>query len=383
MCYPSTFVSRTSNRSKFFKLLGTTLDDILMLKMVLASQPKSRQNIHDRKRSGLHHKPTKHYTKTYWPYLPMLLIVVAGLILNATWNVGKNVLGYATSVSPTSLLSETNIQRSQNGLGSLTQNNQLAQAAQAKANDMVARDYWSHTNPDGKQPWQFISDSGYTFSAAGENLAYGFDSSSATVSGWMNSPSHRANVLNTNYQEVGFGIANSSNFQDTGEETIVVAMYAKPQAVVAPSTVTNGRAPVTTPVPAKKTTPAPAETTPTPVATTPVAEQPVATEPTKAADATNEESPVSVPTPEVKELKARQVSRIDVLTDGNAQWAALAMSVLASLAILTFVLRHAAMWKRYLIKGETFFIKHPVLDTVFVAVGVLGFLLTRTSGFIH
>lgn len=354
-----------------------------MLKMVLASQPKSGQNIHSKKRSGLHHKPTKHYAKTYWPYLPMLLVVVAGLVLNASWTVGKNVLGYATNISPSSLLADTNIQRSQNGLGTLTQNSLLAQAAQAKANDMVARNYWSHTNPDGKQPWQFITDSGYSYSAAGENLAYGFDSSDATLAGWMNSPSHRANVLSSAYQEVGFGIANSPNYQDTGEETVVVAMYAKPQAVVTPSTVMNGRAPAAAPAPIQKDTPTPTQTAPTPVAEVPAPQAPpVAAQPSPIAK-TVPKSETPVATPPVKELQARQVSRIDVLTDGNAQWAALAMSALASLAILAFVLRHAAMWKRYLIKGEAFFIKHPLLDTIFVAVGVLGFLLTRTTGFIH
>ena len=349
--------------------------------MVLASQPKSGQNIHSKKRVGLHHKPTKHYTKTYWPYLPMLMIVVAGLILNATWNIGKGVLGYATDVSPSGLLSETNIQRSGNGLGSLTLNGKLSAAAQAKANDMVSQNYWSHTNPQGKQPWQFISDSGYSFAAAGENLAYGFDTSNATVAGWMNSAGHRANILKADYQEVGFGIANSPNFQDTGEETVVVAMYARPQVVASPSAVTNGRAPATAPV--KKAAPTPAETTPVPAETTPAAQETPAPAVTEQPKDTKQETTVSAPTPEVKDLKAKQVSRIDVLTDGNAQWAALAMSTLASLAILSFILRHAAMWKRYLIKGEAFFIKHPVLDTIFVATGVLGFILTRTTGFIH
>ncbi len=310
----------------------------------------------------------------------MLMVVVAGLILNATWNIGKGVLGYATSMSATSLLQETNIQRSQNSLGALSLNNQLSQAAQAKADDMAARDYWSHTTPDGKQPWEFISATGYSFSYAGENLAYGFDTSSATVAGWMNSPPHRANVLNVNYTDVGFGYANAPNYQGTGEETIVVAMYAKPQVAVAPQTVTNGRAPDTS---------APATTkTETPAAQTPAAPAPAAQDQPAAQQTTTPTVPAkqtttSAPTPEVKDLHARQVSRIDVLTDGNAQWAALALSALATLAAVTLVLRHARLWKRYLVRGEVFFIKHPLLDTVFLAVGVLGFVLTRTSGFIH
>ncbi|HEU4914503.1 MAG TPA: CAP domain-containing protein [Candidatus Saccharimonadales bacterium] len=308
--------------------------------MVLAHLPKHRQTIHDKKRLGRHHKPTKHYSKTYWPYLPMLLIVVGGIILNATWQTGKGVLGFATDMSASTLLQETNMQRSQNGAAALSLNSALSSAAQAKANDMASHDYWSHITPDGKQPWQFIADAGYTYSAAAENLAYGFASSGKTVAGWMNSAGHRANLLNTSYQEVGFGIANTDSYQNEGEQTIVVAMYAKPYTAISPSTIQNGRQTAT--LPATTNTPA-----------------------------------------SVKQLNAREVSRVDVLTNGNAQWVALAASALASMAILAFVLSHAKIWKRYLIKGESFFIKHPLLDTALVAVGVLGFLLTRTSGFIH
>lgn len=133
---------------------------------------------------------------------------------------------YATEMSRSGLLSSTNIQRSNNGQSSLTINSKLNQAAQAKANDMVARNYWSHNTPDGKEPWVFFDAQGYIYTKAGENLAYGFDNSSATVIGWMNSPSHKANLLDSTFTEVGFGFANSSDYVTTGEETIVVAMYA-------------------------------------------------------------------------------------------------------------------------------------------------------------
>ena len=221
--------------------------------MVLAAHPKHKVSIHDKKRFGQHHKPSKHYTKTYWPYLPMLLVVLCGFVLNLTWHPGQAVLGYATSISPTGLLDETNTQRTQNSETALAMNSQLMQAAQAKANDMVAKNYWSHVSPDGTQPWQWITNAGYSYMSAGENLAYGFDTSSATVSGWMNSAEHRANILNSDFQDVGFGIANSPNFNGDGEETVVVAMYGQHQRIVSPSIVKNG---TTTP------TPAPAPATP-------------------------------------------------------------------------------------------------------------------------
>jgi hypothetical protein len=338
--------------------------------MVLASLPKHRQSTHDKKRFGQHHKPSKHYAKTYWPYLPMLLVVLAGFVLNLSWNAGKSVLGYATSMDITSLLQETNIQRAQNGDSALSLNSQLAQAAQAKANDMAARNYWSHITPDGDEPWVFIAQTGYSYQAAGENLAYGFDSSAAAVSGWMNSPSHRENLLNNNYLDVGFGIANAANYQDNGEETIVVAMYGTPQKVVTPLTAQTGIAPTSTPAEQQSALPQPAQETPQSTADTPQAEDTGITNKTAAS-------------PAAQSLPARDVSRIDILTNGNAQWAVLVVSVLATLCILKLLISHIKLWRKYLLKGERFVIRHPLFDTLILAIGVLGFVLTRTSGFIH
>jgi cysteine-rich secretory family protein len=343
--------------------------------MVLASLPKHRPTAHDKKRLGQHHKPSKHYAKTYWPYLPMLLVVLSGFILNMTWNVGRSVLGYATNVGVSSLLQETNIQRSQNSQGALSLNSQLSQAAQAKANDMAARNYWSHVSPDGMQPWTFISNAGYDYTSAGENLAYGFDSSSAAVAGWMNSPSHRANLLNSGFSEVGFGMANAANYQDAGEQTIIVAMYASPQKAAAPQTAQTGVAP---PKPAPQTAPAP-----TPAAE--AQEQPVqeAIQPT---DEDNEPSGSTETTnlvPIAQTLPATEVSRIDVLTNGNAQWAALVVSVLAAVSILAILFSHIKMWHKFLRRGERYIIRHPFFDAFVLAIVVVGFVLTRTSGFIH
>jgi hypothetical protein len=302
------------------------------------------------------------------------MIVIAGVIINATWQAGKGILGYATNVSISALLQETNIQRSDNGQLALSLNSKLSQAAQAKANDMAKRDYWSHTTPDGEQPWQFITAAGYDYTSAAENLAYGFDSSNGTVSGWMNSAGHRANLLNNTYSDVGFGIANAPNYQGDGEETIVVAMYAKPNGIASPATLQTGRK----------------DTAAAPETSKPAEQQQTNPEQTAPAPTTEQSQPevksqqaVVAQTPKIEDLKARQVSRLDVLTEGNAQWAALAASVLASLAFMSLLLSHAKVWKRYLIRGEEFFIKHPLLDTVFVAVATFGFLLTRTSGFIH
>src|SRR5690606_21065737 len=113
---------------------------------------------------------------------------VQPFIINLAKTDGAGVLAYATNTSPAGLLSATNSQRTSGGLGTLSADSQLTSAAQAKANDMVTRDYWSHVTPDGKQPWTFITAAGYQYASAGENLAYGFLSSGDTIAGWMNSP---------------------------------------------------------------------------------------------------------------------------------------------------------------------------------------------------
>jgi len=134
------------------------------------------------------------------------------LVVNAIWS-ASGVLGATSDFSASSLLASTNQQRLVDRENQLSLDPRLSQAAQAKADDMVASGYWSHTSPDGKTPWTFIAASGYNYERAGENLAYGFSGASQTIDGWMNSPEHRANILNAQYQNVGFGVANSAHYQ--------------------------------------------------------------------------------------------------------------------------------------------------------------------------
>jgi hypothetical protein len=344
--------------------------------MVLARTPKHKQSVSSKKRTGQHHRFTKHYSKTYWPYLPMLLVLVIGFCLNLTWNRSKSVLGYATDVSTTDLLANTNTQRTENGLSALSENSELDQAAQAKANNMVALDYWAHIAPDGETPWQFITDAGYSYVAAGENLAYGFDTSADTVAGWMNSPEHQANILDTSYTNVGFGIANSTDFQGTGPETIVVAEYAEPQVAIAAATTTPTATPQATPTATTQTQPVPS------AAATQVPSQPT----TSVATQTNVNKPAQVPalaSTVAQEPPSKEVARIGVLTDGNAQWASLALSAAATIIIIGLAFEHGRLWRRYIARGESFVIRHPLFDTAMLGVAVLGFILTRTAGFIH
>lgn len=331
----------------------------------------------------------------------MAAIVSLGILLNS-WigTVNQNVLGYATGISVSGLVDGTNAQRNANGLGSLALNGLLNQAAQAKAADMAAKDYWAHNSPTGATPWTFISATGYTYQTAGENLAYGFTTTSDTITGWMNSPGHRANILNTSFNQVGFAILDIANYQGQGPQTLVVAMYAlsaggaAPAAPAAPAPAAPAPSPSPAPSPAPVSTPSPAAAQPTPVATEPVAAEPTteatpetASQPTEVANTEDAAIPASATKlgeANVSDTSvSKPVARVQVITAANVAWTQFALSMLVSVALLVFLLRHSFAWHKFLVRGEKFILHHPLLDIAFVAVATLGTILLQTTGVIR
>lgn len=338
--------------------------------MVLVSKTKRPSSIHHKRRHGNHHKRSSDYSKPYWPYLPLGIIIGLGVLVNSFWGtVQQAVLGYATNTTISGLVQETNVQRSGEGLAALSINSKLNQAAQAKAQDMATRNYWSHNTPEGNPPWVFFSAAGYEYKAAGENLAYGFDNSDTTVVAWMNSPGHRANIMNTTYTEVGFGIANVENYQDTGPQTIVVAMYGTPQVASAAAAAPTAK-PQSKPAP----TPAPQQQ---------AAEEPAAPAPTQEQPTTSPDIVVSSELLNEIAPESQNVARIQLLTATIAPWTIFAITAFATVAIGAVFLRHSLVWHRSIVRGEQFILKHKFLDIALVLVGVLGFILTRSAGSIH
>lgn len=130
-----------------------------------------------------------------------------------------SILGYATNITVDELYRLTNEKRSQHGLPPLQFSNTLSQAANGKAIDMYNKNYWSHNAPDGLTPWQFIINAGYRYLVAGENLAKNFNDSYSVVEAWMNSVSHRDNILKADFEEVGFAVVDGKL---QGEETTLV-----------------------------------------------------------------------------------------------------------------------------------------------------------------
>lgn len=88
-----------------------------------------------------------------------------------------------------------NKERLKAGLPAIKMNSTLRASACAKADEMITLDYWSHDAPDGSDPWSFIQKAGYPYRQAGENLAFGHDSEESLVAKWMQSPTHRQNIL--------------------------------------------------------------------------------------------------------------------------------------------------------------------------------------------
>jgi hypothetical protein len=110
-------------------------------------------------------------------------------------------------VEVNALVDGTNQNRVTNGLPNLQTNPLLQVAAQDKVNDMVAKGYFAHTSPQGIEPWYWFQQAGYNYLYAGENLAMNFTDSQDVTTAWMNSPEHRANILSTQFTQVGIATA--------------------------------------------------------------------------------------------------------------------------------------------------------------------------------
>lgn len=134
-----------------------------------------------------------------------------------------SILGYASQISPSEVIRLTNLERESRGLNTVQLDQSLSLAASWKANDMFSKNYWAHVSPTGTQPWYFITDSGYSYRFAGENLARDFSDPQSVVNAWMESPTHRENLLNPRYADIGVAVLDGK--LDGRETTLVVQMF--------------------------------------------------------------------------------------------------------------------------------------------------------------
>ena len=105
-----------------------------------------------------------------------------------------------------------NIERAANGLSALNLNSGLSDVARAKSQDMCDNKYFSHTSPTYGSPFDMMKSFGISYRTAGENIAMGYRTPEAVVDGWMNSPGHRANILNNSFTQIGVGYVASGNY---------------------------------------------------------------------------------------------------------------------------------------------------------------------------
>ncbi|WP_075617241.1 S-layer homology domain-containing protein [Paenisporosarcina indica] len=117
------------------------------------------------------------------------------------------------SDSATETAKLVNIERAKAGLPLLTIDAPLSKIAKVKAEDMVNNNYFAHTSPTYGEPWDMAKRFGYSYRSFGENIAYGQPTPEDVVKAWMNSPGHKANILNNSYTNIGAGIAKKTNGQ--------------------------------------------------------------------------------------------------------------------------------------------------------------------------
>ena len=157
--------------------------------------------------------------------------LVCQSFLSLSTGLAPGVLGFASDIKPEEIIALTNQERLEKGLSSLKMNEKLNEAARQKAADMFALDYWDHVSPRGVDPWYFILNADYHYLYAGENLARDFAYSKGVIEAWLVSPSHRENILNNKYQEIGVAVVNG--LLQGQETTLVVQMLGTPQSRVA------------------------------------------------------------------------------------------------------------------------------------------------------
>lgn len=163
--------------------------------------------------------------------------------------------GAASGIDSTDLMTRINAERTQRFLPALITNSKLIAAANIKSQDMLDRSYFAHVDPDGNYVWPTIEAQGYKpYKALGENLAIDFTSADSVVTAWMNSPGHRANILNEKFEDQGMAAIYGE--YEPGHYTYTITNLF--------GTLIKSSTPTPTPTPTPTQSPSPTQPTPTP-----------------------------------------------------------------------------------------------------------------------
>lgn len=162
-------------------------------------------------------------------YLAAIMIVQLGM--GITLYSGPEVKGATKENIINNIILLTNQERQKAGASALYENETLNVAAQAKLSDMFSKNYWDHLGPNGETAWDFIDGENYQYEVAGENLARGFVNSNDVVKAWMASPTHKQNMLNDRFQEIGLAVGSGKIHGAT--TTVIVQLFGKPKTAFA------------------------------------------------------------------------------------------------------------------------------------------------------
>jgi len=140
---------------------------------------------------------------------------------------------FASDINQKNVIDLINQERTSRGVPALKVDSDLNQAAALKSKDMINRSYFDHY-AHGLTPWDFITMSGYNYLYAGENLGMDFNTSEGLVKAWMNSPTHRDNILNPDFIETGIGVV-KGEYTENGyvhSTTMVSNMFGRKKPTI-------------------------------------------------------------------------------------------------------------------------------------------------------
>jgi len=163
----------------------------------------------------------KKFLNYYLVFLLILKIISIALIIYLPRNI------FFADITKTALFNFINGERKNLNLPVLKENSKLEEAAYLKAKDILEKDYFSHWSPEGTSPWYWFGVTGYNYQSAGENLAIGFLDSEEVYQAWMESPSHKANLLNPKYIDMGIAVL-KGDFAGN-EVFVVVQLFGNPK----------------------------------------------------------------------------------------------------------------------------------------------------------
>lgn len=155
------------------------------------------------------HHSNNHRAKLLHPHLIATIGVLFSILQISLFflpSLIPQAFAYPAQIKPQAILEYTNQARREAGVSPLHFDDKLNEAAMAKASHMFAYNYWAHVAPDGTKPWYFFIQAGYKYRFAGENLARDFSNSKDVVDAWLNSPTHRENLLSPRYEDIGIGV---------------------------------------------------------------------------------------------------------------------------------------------------------------------------------